>query len=221
MPRTGLCARNAPDDLREFRWIFTGTGRCGTGYVSKVLQSAGIRCGHEDVFNRAGWEHAAHKMGYGHWEADASWLAAPWLSRVREEFPNVCVVHLVRHPRDVIASWLSNGVFGGAFGPWLKWAVGHLEGWPLDAGEEDVAAWYFCEWTQLVESYADRRIRVEDGPFSIFEAMEMTVSPIEGVFDDTRYNHRAEIVRVPDLRELREPWCSAMLEWCEEWGYDV
>lgn len=219
-PDPEFATRNAPDDFREFRWIFTGVGRCGTGYASKVLQSVGVRCGHEDVFNRSGWDEAARKMRYGHWEADASWLAAPWLPRVREEFPDVRVVHLLRHPRDVIASWLANGVFGGEFGPWLRWALGHLQGWPLDAKEEDVAAWYFCEWTRLVEPHADCHIRVENGPLSILDTMGSRIVQGGRVFTDRRYNHRAEITRVPDLRELREPWRSDIISWCEEWGYN-
>lgn len=213
-------ARNAPEHFREFRWIFTGTGRCGTGYVSKVLQSAGIRCGHEGVFNRAGWEHAAHLMRYGHWEADSSWLAAPWLPRIREEFPDVRIIHLVRHPRDVIADWLANGVFTGEFGPWLRWAMRFLPLGPVE-DQLDAAAWYFCEWTRLVEkSRIDFRWRVEDDPRGLLDVLGIDHAGRE-LFSNKKYNYRAEVVRVPDLRELREPWRSTILEWCGEWGYDV
>ena len=38
----------------ELKIISTGTGRCGTAYMSKLLTSVGIPCGHESLFTNKG-----------------------------------------------------------------------------------------------------------------------------------------------------------------------
>lgn len=81
------------------RVVVTGSGRCGTKYISQLLTAAGVRCGHEQVWN-------ATKAG--HWpadlEADSSWMAAAQLDTV-----DVPVVLLVRHPLAVVKSFVEIG----------------------------------------------------------------------------------------------------------------
>ena len=36
------------------KYIIAGTGRCGTGYMSKIFNEVGIKCGHENVFTVKG-----------------------------------------------------------------------------------------------------------------------------------------------------------------------
>lgn len=84
------------------RFVVTGSGRCGTKYMSRLLTSAGAPCGHEQVFNAG---------GAGAWpddvRADSSWMAATMLDRV-----DVPVVLLTRHPLAVVRSWVEIGFFG-------------------------------------------------------------------------------------------------------------
>lgn len=83
------------------RFAVTGSGRCGTRYMSKLLTAAGVPCGHEEAFG-------IH--GAGLWtldrQADSSWMAATMLDQV-----DVPVVLLVRHPLAVVRSWVEIGFF--------------------------------------------------------------------------------------------------------------
>lgn len=48
--------------MSGFNTIITGTGRCGTGYFAKLLNSMGISCGHESVFDLSGVEIAKKRI---------------------------------------------------------------------------------------------------------------------------------------------------------------
>ncbi|MCA9597369.1 MAG: hypothetical protein KC776_28845 [Myxococcales bacterium] len=77
-------------------FVITGLGRSGTGFMAKALNAVGVQCNHEKHWS-LGSSHPATALATG----ESSWLAGPWLG---ELLPGVPVVHLVRHPRDVIAS---------------------------------------------------------------------------------------------------------------------
>ena len=82
-------------------FVIVGTGRCGTQATSVALTRAGIATGHEEVYRAKGVLRGTGLRG------DASWLAVPYLA----EFPGK-VGHQVRHPADVVASFLSLDFFG-------------------------------------------------------------------------------------------------------------
>lgn len=84
--------------------IICGTGRCGTGYVARILRTAGLRCGHEKAFSAAGWRPTLDL------DVEVSWLAWPYTSEA--EGP---VVQLVRDPVHVINSFLALGFFSNEF----------------------------------------------------------------------------------------------------------
>lgn len=55
--------------LTEPRFVITGTGRCGTKYISRLLTAAGVKTGHEQWWNPLD-NKASRLVG------DASWCAA-------------------------------------------------------------------------------------------------------------------------------------------------
>lgn len=84
------------------RFVITGSGRCGTLWMSHALTAAGVPCGHERVFNGTGiseWEEGVR--------ADSSWMAATRFDQI-----DMPVVLLVRHPLAVVKSWVEIGFFG-------------------------------------------------------------------------------------------------------------
>lgn len=90
-------------------FIVTGSGRCGTTWLSRLLTVAGIPCGHESVFH-PDTEAVISDIGGPDWRgfrADSSWQAVPFLERF--DYP---VVLLVRHPLDVVNSLVELGFFG-------------------------------------------------------------------------------------------------------------
>jgi len=88
------------------KYIATGTGHSGTGYVARLLRSAGVNCGHEGLFQRGGHEQRdALESGVMTLEADSSWAAAPYV----DDWPSAIIIHAVRHPLPTIRSLTLNG----------------------------------------------------------------------------------------------------------------
>lgn len=89
----------------SLKCIVTGTGRCGTMFMSKFLSSAKINCGHELIFTNEGIETARTNLKiYEGVEGESSYMAAPFL---KEDILQDCkIIHLVREPMKVINSFV-------------------------------------------------------------------------------------------------------------------
>lgn len=89
----------------SLKYIITGTGRCGTMFMSRFLTDMGIPCGHEVIFTNEGLTAAkANLVTYEGLNADSSYMAAPYLQH--EILKNASVIHLVREPMKVINSFV-------------------------------------------------------------------------------------------------------------------
>jgi hypothetical protein len=108
----------------ELKIVATGTGRCGTTYVAKLLTSLGINCGHESVFDYSNDEiikkrivdknyrtlSKVSQIDNDNWinpktiTADSSYMAAPYLDW--PELKKVKVIHVIRNPLNVIRSFV-------------------------------------------------------------------------------------------------------------------
>ena len=162
------------------KYIITGTGRCGTLYVARLLTSLGYPCTREGIFaveddpsealssslNRI--HHNSFAVSEisqdreGDWYnfekypcpiADASYMAAPFL--LHEELEEVKVVHLVRHPVKVIFSFLRFGYFGELnLSKHFKWE-NHIHHYLPDAYESndpvENACMFYLGWNEMIE----------------------------------------------------------------------
>jgi hypothetical protein len=133
------------------RAVVTGTGRCGTVYMARLLTTAGLPCGHESIFTPGGLEEAVWRLegarpvansnnmltsgeadqrwqGYEHGvRADASYMAAPYLA-CRAAIGDAQVVHLVRSPLQVITSFVhGKGYFRSSMPVYLDTETGTIE----------------------------------------------------------------------------------------------
>lgn len=86
-------------------FVVTGCGRSGTGYLAALLTAAGRPCGHEAFFQP---DTLVVPPAFRAPRGDASWLAAPFVSRLPR---GTVVVHLVRDPLEVVRSHLGIGFF--------------------------------------------------------------------------------------------------------------
>lgn len=109
------------------KYLITGTGRCGTVYLARLLTMLGLPCGHEAIFTKdQGFEKnlksyhgrrlsycSTHEIGNGHvkiepWVnvkelvAESSYLMTTHLDAV----PDIPLIHIVRDPLKVISSFL-------------------------------------------------------------------------------------------------------------------
>jgi hypothetical protein len=109
--QTGIAARVVQRALSligpktEPRFVVLGTGRSGSGYISQVLTASGIKCGHESWWN----PHGRRQRGL---VGDSSWCA---LALIDWKKYTGQVFHQVRHPLDVISSYVYRQSFTSPF----------------------------------------------------------------------------------------------------------
>ncbi|WP_280564869.1 hypothetical protein [Chromohalobacter sp. 48-RD10] len=101
-------------NTKNIEFVITGCGRSGTTYVSELLQKAGIKCGHESVFEVTG--PAKSESQY---RADSSWFCAPFLIDLPQ---NVKVLHVVRNPAKVVSSFHRIGLCADTM--WIQFSKG-------------------------------------------------------------------------------------------------
>jgi hypothetical protein len=107
------------------RFVITGSGRCGTTWISRALTRAGVATGHEAVFNPWSPEWPDYLQG------DSSWVAACELDRLNAL--GVPVALLVRHPLAVVKSLVEIGFF--------SWDTDNEYHQPLRAAYPEVYDW--------------------------------------------------------------------------------
>ena len=112
----------------KLEYLVTGTGRCGTVYMARLLTSLGIMCGHEAIFNHDGilkanlrlkgklpvktshvssvnmLDNSPVESWYDQSKvcAESSYLAAPFLNT--KLLKDTKIIHVVRNPLDVLGS---------------------------------------------------------------------------------------------------------------------
>lgn len=133
--------------------VLTGTGRCATGFYSKLLTSAGLPCGHEAIFGPYGMARAlvALEERGDSLRADSSWLAAPFLNS--DILKDAFVVHLIRHPKDVIESAAKIRQAGMAPQQYHDFNVHHLPGMDQHSHLPTMLAYRYVHWNRLIEGF--------------------------------------------------------------------
>lgn len=209
--------------------LVTGTGRCGTGFIAKLLTSAGCRCTHEQVFNPMGWGNALEQMRlmeeraeWG-WTADASWCGSVYLDR--PELDGVTIVHLVRHPKKVLDSFLreykANHPYYNAHYHWLTKRLPEMQTYKTPEGK---AACKVLRLNELIDAHANVFHRIEDDPRELLDKLGIDWQDKE-LFNNPEHNAhpgRAESdVTIADLpEELQGPMEEMGVLYGYEWTGD-
>lgn len=154
-----------------------GTGRSGSGYISKALTACGFPTGHEEWYNPF-HVHAEGLM------ADSSWCAlAP---EFEEVVRNTTVWHQVRNPFNVIASHLKHWSQSDAWWP-MKESI--LIGEPykdlMGLAMQSVCSAHLMAW----DLTPDRTWRLEDiSPVLLSELSGCRIDTAIQVFNDLPKN---------------------------------
>jgi hypothetical protein len=92
-------------------FLIAGCGRSGTAYYANVLNGSGLKCGHEQFFT---WDDSQNRKRIDALNessvGESSWYAAPYLGQLRGRK----VVHVVRNPDDVVASFYKIGLLANS-----------------------------------------------------------------------------------------------------------
>lgn len=140
-------------DTKKHGLLITGCGRSGTGFMAKIFEAVGVLSGHEVLFSplQSAWPH-------GWVGVESSWLAAPFLAQLPS---HVHVVHQVRHPFDVIRSFMKYGFFEQPddYANFCYRHVSSIHEWqdPLDRCIQ-----YWISWNEMIEQRGVPWHRVED-----------------------------------------------------------
>ncbi|MBI5433855.1 MAG: hypothetical protein HZA52_13570 [Planctomycetes bacterium] len=144
------------------RFLITGCGRSGTGYIATLLGELGIPCGHEVLYQPETCIERAPEWSESV-VGESSWLAAPYLATLAE---GTLVLHQVREPVAVVRSFLRIRFFEGK-SVWKRFAEAHVaelaSGTPLERCVK-----YWLGWNQLCQAASGmrhveyRRHRLED-----------------------------------------------------------
>jgi len=162
----------------KLKYLVTGTGRCGTVYMARLLTSLGIPCGHESVFDSSGVEYAIDRLSGNrplvlshisqfncnaeNWleletiMAESSYMAAPFLDH--ECLRDTIIIHIVRHPVRVVNSFCNyHGYFRAANAQenerchvWEKFIYGHIPQLQEELSQYDRASLYYVLWNKMI-----------------------------------------------------------------------
>lgn len=152
--------------------IITGTGRCGTTYMAKVLNDNGFSCLHEQVYglkyseslNLEQIKKNEEKVKSIYTElpnGESSWMAVPFLKQIFAD--NKLVIHIVRNPKKVIDARVNN------FSNNKWWEYIHKCIPELNKYQSSIekSCLHYIRWNQLIEQYKDHPNyifhRIEDG----------------------------------------------------------
>ena len=234
----------------KLEYLVTGTGRCGTVFMARLLTSVGVLCGHESVFNWSGLHHAlmrlrgeepldlshASKVHFQDGQnvkaeiwlpnvqdiiAEASYMAAPFLCRDFLEYTKV--IHVVRNPCRVVNSFVNYIQYFVSDHPSTSYEQLIYRTLPMlktKMPAYDRAALYWIEWNKLIEA------RKANLFFRVEEDPKAVIDFVKGVgepFNDPSINsyRRPGTDRfLPDKIESKEI-LERFEKLAKEYGYDL
>lgn len=186
MPTAFLLA-DALYDSVHLKFIVTGTGRCGTVYMARLLTQLGIPCGHESLFDFRGYDGLCERLSGRRpvtlsdiskkepWTdpeeivADSSYGAAPFLNR--EPCKSIPVLHVVRHPLMVVGSFVRDFKYFTLAKPndhhWQDFIYSHLPELSTIGTSFERACYFYIKWNKMIsDAKQNRRYmrhKIEDG----------------------------------------------------------
>ena len=220
------------EQARRFRVVATGTGRCGPKFVSKLLTSAGVKCGHETIFTHRGLGYAYQLVMGGHWQglqADSSWQAAPYLQD--DLLRDTPIIHLMRHPQAFIESVMKIWP-GRGHTPWTAFVNTIIpRAVEYDDDRPTWLAFRYAKWVQMIEAHLQHRehiqFNIERDPDELVELLDE-----HGIIDlaqvdrsqlyknrkcNTQLEGRPHVITLADIKDagVRDD----MLETAARYGY--
>jgi len=193
------------------RFLIIGCPRSGTTYAAESLLANGVLCGHESFFTPDGYRPNAL------YEGDSSWLAPVQLHHV--DMSGVPIIHQIRHPLEVISSFLGISLFPTDPSIAERRFVGeHFE----ESGDpRRDAIRFYLEWNERCRVLASMTYRVEDFMprfDEIVERLGQAPRTEERQALSTRVNTRRRLKigweDLPDGSEKRQ-----LAEFMDRWDY--
>lgn len=217
----------------KLRCLITGTGRCGTVFVARLLTHAGLPCGHETIFDWRGLDVAKKRLGgcesinlshcsTNKWDGDrwrpipawledvrtiqaeSSYMAAPYLDD--SALSGVEIVHVTRHPVRVVNSFCNHLEYFQSNQPnnsYEAFIYSHVPELTHVMPQYDRACLYYIRWTQKING---RHFRVEDDPTQIlhFLGLNGSIIPDKTINSIKNQNRRSFNVSDVESKEIQQ-----------------
>jgi len=218
---------------RKLQFIVTGTGRCGSKFMTHFLTGIGWPCGHEVFFTPHGLAHVDRFLTWRHLRlvGACSWMAAPYLE-THEAIRDAFVIHLLRHPKRYIDSHLKlwprkrRSVFS-------RFVCDNLPEINLIDDMDDRFTWEaykWIHWNRMIErATANRphvRFQIEREPIELLEALaanglfDMAKIDPAALYDDRQCNHVRDNETDVQLDDISDGQVRHdLLELAGEYGY--
>jgi hypothetical protein len=179
----------------KLKYLIIGTGRSGTGYMSELFKSIGMKSTHEGMFTSDGWKYVeeVYKSKMLHnIEVESSWMAAPFLDK--EKLNGTVIIHVTRNPLKTISSILSTKLLSDDLlkdkrNPFTLFIQNHMPKVFNYSNEVDRTVYFYIYWNKLIERYADLTFKVEDKPDKLFEKLKIDINGKE-LFTNTKHNNK-------------------------------
>lgn len=146
--------------------IITGCGHSGTKFVSNLLDIAHEPRPRTDypvmapAWNNKELSRKYIKEIFTGEEREANSFLVPHIEAIRELFPYVNIFHLVRNPKKVVRSLISNDLYSGDGVSYHNIRL-EVEGWD-DLTQFQKTCWYWKIFNKRVRKSANHTIRLED-----------------------------------------------------------
>jgi len=175
-------------------YLVVGTGRSGTGFMSRLLTMNGIPCGHEKVFKiRLPNVDYAECIRSTRLRGESSWLAAPHLDDIKTSMaPDLQVIQITRNPIKVIKSFIALTVntsnTNKSFVPYIPF---------LESDDMfDVLIQYYISWYRFIEKHAEITLDIDNFDYDLLSS-----------FLGKPMRHLDEIINTKDnLKKVKISW---------------
>jgi len=236
--------------MKKLKYILTGTGRCGTVYYARLLDSLGVRCSHEGVFapdnldgvldrlnGRTAIITSSRSREYdAYWSTDdivaeSSYMAAPFLNR--PEFKDTKVIHLLRHPIKVISSYFYDLQYykyprgtPHAYMDYVYQFIPELEDDTLDNILRITR--FYLEWNKMIVKNC--KDKIEKGDYLLHKVEEgcepvlkwLGLKPTSNMFQDEKANTMKHRIDLFSISHFQpHPLRDELVAFADKHGYDL
>lgn len=193
--------------MNHLKYLIVGSPRSGTKFMAKAFNSIGISCGHERIFgpSKIG-KHSKltlklveeRLLRFSNLEAEASWYAVPFLSSHSHLInQDNIIIHVVRHPIDVIESLLAIKLFSRSPDDFsMNYALTRTPSIRKSDSEIVKCCKFYLHWNNKINesNLVNYRHRVEDSVSLFFDLLGIKFDHKQ-VFNDKKANTRNQFNR--------------------------
>lgn len=181
---------------RNIEYLVIGSPRSGTGYMSSVLTQAQIPCGHENIYGIG-----RHIKKPNTLRAESSWLATYFVDYVRNENPEVKIIHVVRDPALTLRSLLGINFYKGGHSNIRRYRE---FAFAVDESVKENIQQFIINWNQEAARVADYTHYLYESDKKLFYDLDIDVENPKNISKKTNRSGRPFNKDISEYTEILE-----------------